>query len=280
MSLILPPWYFTQSIDNLQGTPAATQGTNFTAAANNADGTAVEVLADLTFDCCHLVVGIGGISLATADSQCLLDVLTDPTGSTSYGPFIDDLVCGFSGIPAADRGISRWYHFPVWIPATSAIAVRARTAHTGNITTGRVVMFAFGEPSRPEMWWCGQKVESLGINAASSKGTDVTPGDSGAYGSWTTIGTSTARYGSLQYGVNGSDATSAALLYHWEVGSGSTKLPGSPTKFTSMNTNEGGEHISAGPIWCDVASGTIMQMRGKASGASAEIHNCAVYGVY
>ncbi len=281
MSLILPPWQFTNGVSNLTGTPPGSNpGTTFTAGANNADGTAVEVLADLAFDCHYLVVGISGLSVATGNGQCLLDVLTDPAGGTSYGAFIDDLVCGFTSVSTTLVGFNCWYHFPIYIPAGSAVAVRARTRHTADITSGKVIMYAYGNPSRPEMWWCGQKVESLGINAATSQGTDVTPGNTGVDGAWTTIGTSSHRYGAVQYGVNGSDAVATLLGYYWELGFGSTVFPGAPKSFRTMTTNEVGVAIGLNqPIWCDVAASTIWQLRATCSG-TAEVYNAAVYGVY
>lgn len=280
--LILPPFQFANGTDNLTGIPpAATVGTNFAAGASNADGSAVGVLSALAHDVHYLIVGIGGISLAAADSQALLDVLIDRAGGTSWSSLIDDLICGFSPIPAAGTaGIQQWYHFPLWVPAGAALGVQARTAHSANITTGRVVMYAYGGPSRPDMWWCGQAVESLGIDAASSKGTNVTPGNAGTYGSWTTIGTSTARYGAVQFGVNGSDGTAANIGYYWQFGHGSTKLPGSPTCYASVSSNEVAARTGfSQPILCDVAGGTIWQARGVASG-TAEVFNAAVYGVY
>lgn len=280
MSLIVPPWGFANGVCSMTGTPpASVAGTAFTAAANNADGTAAEVLADLAFDAHYLIVGISNISQSTGNAQCLLDVLTDPAGGTSYGAFIDDLVCGFTPDQTVQIGVGCWYHFPIYIPAGSAVAVAARTRHTADIA-GHVIMYAYGNPSRPEMWWCGQKVESLGINAATSQGTDVTPGASGVDGAWTTIGVSGHRYGAVQYGVNGTDATAANRGYYWEVGHGSTALPGAPRGFRTVDTSESGTQIGINQVInCDVASGTTWQLRATSSG-TAEVWNAAIYGVY
>lgn len=282
MSLILQPFKFNNNVDNLTGTPSSTGvfGTNFTANSNNADGTAVSVLSALAFDVHYLVIALGGINVAGADSQCLLDILVDPAGGTSWTSLIDDLVCGMTPLVTTTSGPECIYHFPIFIRAGSSVGVRARTAHNANITTGRVVMWAYGNPSRPDMWWCGQKVESLGINAASSKGTNVTPGNSGSYGSWTTIGTSTARYGAVQFQMNGTDGTAAALGYYFQVGVGSTQLPGSPTTGRVLTTSEVGAITGPGVIiWCDVPASTIWQIRSVCSG-TAEVWNGAIYGVY
>jgi len=281
MSLILPAWGFANGVSSLTGTPPTFDvGVAVTAGANNTDGTAVGVLSALTFDCHYLIIGIGGTGLSTAQSHTLLDILTDPAGGTSYSSFINDLACGYTPDIDVQQGIVCWYHFPIYIPAGSSVAVQARTAHTANITTGRVIMYAYGNPSRPEMWWCGQKVESLGINAASSKGTDVIPGDSGADGSWTSIGTSTYDYGAVQYGINGTDGSSAGRGYYWDLGFGSTAFPGAPRAFKAMGSVESGAmHGLNQPIWCNVAAGTVWQLRATCSGV-AETFNAAIYGVY
>lgn len=141
-------------------------------------------------------------------------------------------------------------------------------------------MYAYGNPSRPEMWWCGRKVESLGINAAASEGTEVTPGNSGADGTWTTIGTSTQRYGAIQCGIQGPDGSSQALGYYWDVGISSTVFAPAPRIFRSVSTSERGPNVGQGqPIWCDVPASTTWQMRATCSG-TAEIYNSAIYGVY
>lgn len=273
-------WGF--GVSNLTGTPpAATVGTNFTAGASNTDGTSVSVISALSHDLHYLIVGIGGVNVSTGDGQGLLDILIDRAGGTSWSSFIDDLVCGFTPTPAAGTaGIQQWYHFPLFVPAGASLGVRARTAHTANITSGRVVIYGYGEPSRPDMWWCGTGVESLGINEASSKGTNVTPGNSGTYSSWTTIGTSSYRYGAVQFGVNGSDATASAIGYYWQIGYGSTQLPGSPTAFMATSTNEVSSRTGFGQIiWCNAPASTVWQLRATASG-TAETYNAAIYGVY
>lgn len=284
MGLGLNPWGFTDAVSSLTGKPPTGGGINtaFAPGTSNADGTAVSVLSALAFDVHYLIVGVQGVSLSTVAAYCLLDVLIDTAGGTSWTSMIDDLVCGFT--PTSDRSqqMSLFYSFPLYIPAGASLGVRARCSHTAAVTGNdpKVVFWAYGNPSRPEMWWCGSKVESLGINASTSKGTDVIPGDTGTYGSWTSIGTSGGRYGAVQYGLNGSNATQNALGYYWQIGTGSTQLPGSPTMFTADDVTE--IYTTAGnqgPIFCDIPESTTLQMRATCSG-TAQTHNAAIYGVY
>lgn len=282
MGLIVPPWGFANVVHNLTGTPGAIKpGTNFSAGASNADGSVVSVLSALAFDVEYLIIGHAGMfSGGAADSAALMDVMTDPAGGTSWGSFIDDLAVGFTADVVALVNVGNWYHFPVYIKAGTSVGVRARTARGTAITTGQVVMYAFGNPSRPDAWWCGQKVETLGVTASTSSGTNVSPGNTGTYGSWTTIGTTTHPWGSVQLGINGVDNNTDALGYHWQIGYGSTKLPGSPTIHYQTNITEFGHTVGLQiPIWCDIAAGTTMQARATCSG-TAEVIDVALYGVY
>ena len=283
MGLIVPPGpAWSWEVDNLTGTPpAALIGTNFTFGASNADGATVQVLAATARDACYCVIGFTGCNTGAEDNSALVDLLWDPAGGTSWTNFIDNLAAGFTPVPAAGTiPIQQFYHFPIWIPSGTALAVRARKNGATAATGGRCAIWLFGEPKRPDMWWCGQRVESLGINEGTRKGTSHSPGNSGAFSAFATIGTSTRRYGALQLGVNGSDNVMTAIGYYWQIGVGSSQLPGTPTFYFSNSTAE----VSArsgfhGPLFVDIHASTAIQVRGTASG-TAEAHNVALYGVY
>lgn len=279
MSLIVQPFRFANAVTNLSGAPAITApGTGFTGGNANVDGTVVQLLSALAFDVHYLVVGISGTQASAVDHNCLADILVDPAGGTSWASFIDDLTCGFYSVNSTVIGMTCWFYFPIFIKSGTSMAIRVRSASAG-MSSGRCIIYAMGNPSRPDRWWCGSKVESLGINAASSKGTNVTPGNTGAWGSWTTIGTSTLDYGAVQFGINGSDATATAAGYYWEFGYGSLKLAGSPKIYRPIGSTEGGSRVSpGGPLNCNVPAGTIWQARAMGSGTS-EVINAAVYGV-
>lgn len=281
MGLIIPGSpAFTWCVDTNTGTPSATlPGVNFTYGASNADGTTVQLLSSTARDACYLVVGICGAATSGENNSALADILWDPAGGTAWTNFIDNLVSGFSAAVTATIGFAHWYHFPIWVPAGTSLAIRARKAGATAATAGRAMMFLYGEPRRPDMWWCGQKVESLGINEASSAGTTITAGNTGAWGAWTTIGTSTRRYGAIQFGDNGSDSNALSAGYFWQLGLGSQQMPGTPTWYATTTNGESGSRSGNGIIWCDVASGSTLQMRGTCS-TTAENHNVAVYGVY
>jgi len=274
VSLIVEPWTFANEVDNsLSGAAAVIPGTS------NADGTALTLLSALAFDVHYLVVSFNGYNVASAAHYALADILLDPAGGTSWRTFIDDLVVGYGS-----NGISCWtrYLFPIYIKAGTSVGCRARTSHTVACTTPLVSAIAFGNPSNPAMWWCGVGVETLGVTAATSKGTSVTPGATGAYSSWTNIGSPTsARYGAIQYGGNGTDSNALARTYHFQIGYNNMQLPGSPTMRISITASETLQASTVGPIWCDIPQGTQMQIRGTSSGtAEAWAGGLAIYGVY
>lgn len=275
---------FANCTDNLTGTPpAASIGTNFNAGINNTDSTSVAVLSALSHNVSYLCLGIGGLSGNGVNSQCLMDVLIDTGGGSTWSatPLISDLMCGFTPAPAAGAtGLETWYYFPLYVPSGASLGVRCRSVAAATISTGRIAMFAYGNPKRPEMWWQGTSVESVGLFPATSSGTTVTPGNSGAFGSWANLlPAPTGRVGAIQLGFGGSDSTAAALGYYFQIGYDSIQLAGSNNMYVNLTTNE--ICAKAGwnnPMWCDIPAGVTIQSRGVCSG-TAEAIQIAAYCV-
>ena len=239
------------------------------------------VLSALGFDVHYLVLGFAGTSRSGNDSSTLCDVLIDRAGGTSWSSLIDDLSIGFL---AAQTGTNSWpggyFHFPLYIPAGASIGLRARN-NSGSLTTGRVIAYAYGNPNRPDRWWCGTGVETIGVVPTTSKGTDVVPGASGTYGSWTGIGTTTtARWGAIQIAVNGSDASPSSGATFWQVGANSTQLDGTQTIGRGIGSTCLGCMVMPGPMWVDVPEGTSLQLRATFDNAATETFTASIYGVY
>lgn len=287
MSLLTPSFGWNFRASSHSGTPSQnTPGVNLSAGASNADGATVQILSALAQDVQYLVLGVGSFAVAAGNGQTLLTIVYDPAGGTSWVPLINYLVVGFSPIVNNLTPLSLWFHFPIWIPAGSTVGVMARTRHTVDMTTGRVIAHAYGQPTRPELWWCGTQVETIGVDNTISQGTNFTPGNSGAWGSWTDIGsTSVHRHGAIQWGVNGSDDTATAIGYFAELGirdssSNGIAIPGSPIGYWCNTTSEvGARNLANTLIYVNHPIGTQYCIRATGSG-TAEIHNAAVYGVY
>lgn len=286
MSLLLPPWYFAWCSDNQPSTPGLKPdyGVTVTSGISNADGSVVEILPALAHDVHRLVINVAGTGLSATDTSTLLDIMRDPAGGSSWADFIDDLACGYlpnnTDVNNAGLSAAAYFDFPIYIRAGTSLGGRARTSHTVARAI-RVSVWAFGEPSRPDMWWCGQGVESLGASPSTSKGTTVSPGASGSWGSWTSIGSPTShRYGSLLLALNGSDSSSLDRSYYFQPGYSSVMVPGWPTNIIVGGAAEQFAYLRPnGPFLCDIPASTQMQVRGMGNN-TAENWNLMLYGVY
>jgi hypothetical protein len=220
MGLIIKPPSWGYCSTNYASTPSgALSGVNVTAGANNAEGTAVSQIAALTHDVEYLVVGLNSWSATGGNGSVLVDILVDPAGGSSWSELISDLLGGQALSAGASLPYPYWYHFPIWIPAGTSIGVQARTAHTSGVN-GRPAIIAYGGNANPSSWWCGQRVEAIGVSPSTSQGTNHTPGASSAYSSWTDFGGPlSAKCGALQFGVQGTnaDVTQATGSYWFEL---------------------------------------------------------------
>jgi hypothetical protein len=282
MGLIVRPPSWGHCTTNLTGTPSTTVfGTAITAGANNADAASVSFIANITHDVEYLVIASNAIQTAGANTSALLDILIDPAGGSTWDaePLINDLMMG-QGLPASVTvPLTYYYYFPIWLKSGHSIGGRMRTAHTADVTTGEVVVFAYGGNAHPSSWWCGQTVESIGINAAASQGQDHTAGNSGAYSTWANLGSALSKpCGALQFAVQGTndDTNQANASYFFEFGVGSTRI--GPNILRTASTSEAGWTIPTGPIFCALPASTQLQVRGTCSG-TAEVLDVAAYAV-
>lgn len=284
--LILPPFQFAHCTDNLTSTPpTAAVGTQFgtDTLTANVNGTPVTVIGTaLTHDVHYMVIGISGFNASGFFTPTLTDILYDPAGGTSWSTLIEDIASGFtSGNAAGSVCFAAYYHFPLWVKAGATFGVTAKTSNSPpGLTNGRIGLWLYGEPSRPDTWWAGQKVDAIGVNGLSSTGVAITPGSTGTWSAWTSIGSvTTARYGSIQIGWNGTDSSALGQGSYWQIGYDTVKIPGTPTYFISTSTAEVTARCPFGPTWVDIPAGKQLQARATSSGA-AEEHNIVLYGVY
>jgi hypothetical protein len=265
-----PSWGYT--LDNDTGTPAdGTIGTSVTAGANNAMGTAVQLLAALSYDVEYVRIGIAEFGTSGADGSTLLDILIDPAGGTTWAsePLIPYLLAGFTDDYrlALGQGLMQWYDFPVFIPAGASIGAQAQTAHSSTLT-GIVYIEVRGANQNPEVWWCGRKVTAVGITSASSIGTSHTTGN-GTLSAWADLGsTLPARCGAVQWAAQGPAGTAAAAHYfRFQLGVGDVQI--GPSVRGGLQGVEVGMRLPTGIIFADIAEGAQLRVRGIGSSASA-----------
>jgi hypothetical protein len=263
-------------------------GVSITAGASSADGTAVTLMPALAHDCEYLWLAVSGLGTSNAPNASLMDVLIDPAGGTSWTELISDLIVGFTTTilyNATGAAIPLSYHFPLWLPVGASLGARIRCQNSGSpspiSSSTRVLAAAFGGNKNPASWWCGQKVETIGtFDTANSLGQLHTPGASGAFSSWTNLGSATsARAGAVQWAVGGVNGGSAAkMTYDFQFGAGGARI--GPRVYRGMASSEVGVSLFQGPIFCDIPGGTQLQVRGSAAGSlnGAQTNlDCAAY---
>lgn len=282
MSLLIKPPSWGHCTTNYTGTPPAiaSLGTTFTPGATNGDGSSVAVLTNVTHDVEYLVIGFSSTGQAATNTSTLVDILVDPAGGTSWAsdPLINDLLAGWAGPTGSGSGVPYWYHFPIWLKSGHSIGVRARQTAAVPIAAF-CHMFAYGGNANPSSWWCGQSVESIATDAANSKGTNHTAGNSGAFSSWTNLGSTLSKpCGALQFAVHGAstDTTTNNIQYFYEFGVGSTRI--GPPLFRTITSSETGFCSPQGINFCSLPAATQLQVRGTASG-TAEVLDVAAYAV-
>ncbi len=248
-------------------------GVAITAGTSSADGAPVTLLPSLSHDCEYLWLGLSGIGNSGGANAALMDVLVDPAGGTDWSELISDLLVGFSGnvtYNSNGQGIPVEYHFPVWIPAGASVGARIRMANASAPTGTRVMAVAAGGNRNPASWWCGQKVETVGdMVPGSSLGQIVTPGASGAYSDWVDLGSPiAARAGAAQWAAGSVlGNSSVAVTFDYQFGAGGSQI--GPRVYRAMSSTEVAVTLFRGPIFCDIPSGTQLQVRGAASGVLA-----------
>lgn len=172
---------FNFSVDNFGATyTLAGLGTTVTAnAAANTKGATTQLIsaASLTDNCYGLSLCFTRTNSAAGIVSFLVDIMYDPAGGTNWQILVPNLLVHQ---PSLQRG-GWWFYFPIYIPAGSSLGARCQSS-TG-ASTVQVAARVYGKPSKPELIKYGHKVQALGVNTTTTRGTAFTPGTS-ALGSY------------------------------------------------------------------------------------------------
>jgi len=283
------PLTFAYKTSNYSGNPVASPGTAVTGGTSNADGTAVALIGTaLTHDVEMLEVSISAATAtgqSTVDSSMILDLLIDRAGGTTWDTtnlLIEGLMAGCIPAQSTSAGtlaVRKW-KFPLWIPAGSTIAGRARSTVASGNTTFEVLLNAFGGVNRPENYWCGQRVDAIGINRAASGGTSVSINASAnTYNSFASFGSATARrYGCLLPSICTLNATASASQCQMQVGIGSVQV-GPEFNYLSSSAELCTDIREDKNIYIDVPEATQLQYKIRASSASSVAQQMIIHGV-
>lgn len=260
---------------SLQTTPSTTPGVAVTPGSGS-KGSYVQLAsgANLAFDCYEILLWVFAGNTSTGIRDILIDIGLDPAGGTTYvqtGGINNIFVPQDSN--AVEGG--RWFWFPLFIKAGTSVGVRAQANSTSTV---RVMARFYGKPTHPENLAVGQYSETIGVSG--NGGTPFTCGNSAAWGSWTSLGTTTRPcwYWELCYGHN--VGTTTAQMYFAELGYGDGTAAGTVTIISckpqhNPGTAEKSGSPSMGGYW-EVPAGGTLYVRGSASGTAETTEAVAV----
>lgn len=243
-----------------------------TGAAAATKGTPVQLIASTSFDAHGIIVVAFGYGGGAVASEGCLDILV---GAATEEVLIPNLLMGYCGGQAGTaQSSAKIWTFPLYIPAGTRIAAQAAGARTS--TAFGVAVHLLGGNGIPP-WRCGSKVTTYGIGTVPN-GTAITPGTSGAEGSWTqiTAATSEDHFAFVPSYQLSTDTGIVERNITVDIGIGAaTEEPISDGEFWFYM--QGNETIG-GPIpglscFRDVPSGTRMVMRASGNVATNETGN-------
>lgn len=247
-------------------------GTSVTPGSSSSEGSWTEIGPDanITTAIYYVTLHISGGQSGANSKQHFLDFGWDAAGGTSYTAFFSNLACGGS-VPNANGATGRLYHFPCYIPASSAIAVRIQGS---NATAGTVRVEAkfWGKPSRPELWRPAAYSETLGAGA-STLGTSFTPGNA-SWGSWASLGTTTKPHFWAQLGAQVDNATMGTESVRIQLGIGDgTNMHIITDQWFNTSAGEAQANTMQTPCTWEIPSGATLYVRGNASAAPVTGYN-------
>lgn len=205
------------------GANASTTSHTSSATAHVYNTTWTQLVASTAFDATGFMIRLGS---ATSTSATRSDYIMQlGIGTAGSEQVVVEVPIGF-------KPIGTVISLPLWIPAGSRVAIR----HKGQ-TASKALTYTFdyygsmnmNDVAIPQKWVCYGKVD----DASNSRGTQVTAGNSNAWGAWTAITTSTGSPHELWVPIidGGTVATTTALSYRAQWAHAST------TDAATMATN-------------------------------------------
>jgi hypothetical protein len=271
-----PPFPITLNQNDLNPTPSITRlGNILVASGVDTKGPWQTSIDPVPYDVGFLVISFTGSSAVATNTNMLVDIGIGPSGGGSETVMLPNLLAGWAA--PGQIGIGRMFAAPIFIPAGVALSARAQSLESDD-TVG-VCPWIYAGSAGLFSHLCN-RADAYGVNTTGSVGTLITPGSTGAEGSWTNVGSATSRnYDGLVFMAQGSntDVDMTARAYHFEVGDG-TNIYG---EFYCGATS--GEALFGPfpymPLMRPVPEGTQLQVRAESSG-TAEIIDVALYGLY
>lgn len=255
-------------------------GAGVTPGANDAMGSYAALFGSAAaFDIYGISLSIRGVQVSGQAKPCLVDIGADPAGGSSYSIIIPKLnaccapLINTTGVLTGFR-----YYFPLYIKAGTTLAARAQV---GNATPGTLSVIAsvFGRPKRPERLRYGSYVDAIGIDAANSRGTAVTP-NVGSFGTPASLGTlpRSAWWVCQSHAVDDDTMTLQLIQQRLTVGSGGEILNAVSYGSSSLESLNPEEFIDA-DCKHELAAGTELFASAFVSGAVDAHHSAMAYAL-
>jgi len=243
---------------------------------NNSKGSWVQAFSAIAYETCLVIIQINANSTSGQARDTLVDIGVDEAGGSSYSVKIPDL-SGCMAITPNKGGI--FYIFPLRVKAGATIAVRA-SVNNATVSTCNVMLWLFGLPKNPESIRTITEVVALGVTAASSSGTAITPGTTND-GVWTLIGTLSGNYWYFQQGFCFNASSTSDRLYFVElaIGDGTNYDIIITDQPWGCDTTNRFNNALAPPEGCerDAPSGAGAYMRAQCSGSLGSNYSGIVY---
>lgn len=262
---------------NLGTIGSNTYGTAVTTDATLAStkGTAVELITATAFDAYEITVVAHGYSTTSTASDGALDILV---GAATEDILIPNLLMGYCGTTTIQGMQGKHWTFPLYIPAGTRIA--AQVAGNRLATVCRVGVILSGGDGAPH-GRLGRKVTTYGMGTVPD-GTSITPGLSGAAGSFTqiTAATSEDHFAFLPSLQPNSETLvqNQTLLAAIGVGAATEEEIGQWMAQADIAENMSG-WMRDRPALVDVPSGTRLAMRVSSSHSASDAFTGVIHAV-
>ncbi len=278
----VPRCDFNEFAHNLDATPSTSSpGTAITAGATPHVKTAFTSLIDpVPGDCYGFWLWFANGFLAATNSRALLDIAVSDSGvgAVAGDVILPNYLSGYrANVTFAGGAMQGAMFVPLFIPSGKRVSARWQSARASAVLELVVFLNDCSPSGQPPKVW--RKADALGVTEASSQGTAIVSGSTGAESAWTAIGGTTSRaYEAFLPGFQGaSDTTLTSLAHHIEYGADSTAWA---ERYAQVTNNESvvGPHPPA-PIYRGAPAGTQMQVRAESGGTGEELDH-ALYGLY
>ena len=259
---------------------SSTTGTQVTAGSTaGTKGSWTQLIASTAKEYHWLIVGFTENNASATITNVVVDIGIGAASSEIV--LVPNLLVGSS--PAITTTFSsHFYVFPIRVPSGSRLSARSASGPAGSQTC-RVLMWLFGKnPKVPS--WTGSKVTAYGITlSGDARGVSVTPGVSGAEGSWTEIVASTSERCEYILMGRGMPQTTnvTGRLYALDFGFGASSAEQALVE-NMLFLTDGSERVHGGwsmPIYADLPASTRLVARLSQHSTTAQAVDIALYGV-